>query len=1031
MLKRGQISLFIILGIVLLGLFGLIYYIFPHSNSVDPQKTYTDIIRSTQIREYANLCLDKAAKEGLFLVGMQGGRIYANQANGTNPVFGVSNYGVYVLPFETNGTWYMVPISLWDRMTSKQPFFSEPIDNPDYPYIDLTDPGNRRNTSLLMDPSPLMPSPCPAGLECPFFLTPFGFTQGYPTTFGSYGTLMQLCDRFTGANMKASLAVPDSCETYNSYDGINSMPYSTQQFLEKYIKNQTEECLNLSSSLENLFPGYAVKVESPVVSVTIGDDDVSTYLTLPLVINISGNPVVKQLYFYNKKNVRLKLIHELATRIIRNNSMSIFFVPEDDYINLNDCRNLSANTQVQCAKDGMSVIRYADVCGLNVNCTDPHGKFADIINITDTKSDIDGKPYSFLFGVENRRPALDFIHETGDQNLNTLGDTYDIIVFQGDVINFTPFGYDPDKDAYNFVEGNVNYQCTNISNGKTRKCMAYNYKYSGWKADYEQEFNYSTVGGVEKTVGVWLTENHNPHDYQRLDSPTDYSFDPDNPDTGTNPEIIYRFLNGMGLAPDKKYTCLYDISTRGCNTIVNQWESSSEFSTPGAEGYKRIANYKTNRTDVGPHIVNITVRDNEGFLDYQEIRILVYKVKGPGDPGLPGNFLSPMIKNNYASIEDPYTLWINDPPAQIAPDVTSNTKFQWIDLVEGNPFPLPSSQTTLGAMPQAMIMLPNTYDGSYDITNPSASQYRFSVTDNGNSANPHRHILNLTTTSPKHEPTWDLYVYDCLPYRSLLDVAPYPYNKFAADPKTNPGIADYATNHVCCWGDTTAPASPTGTKWGTIKPPNVPCYIYPVDTCGPPGLISSQTPTGAIPPANFTLVDAGSVLTKQPVYPTCIGTCTEANAIYARTFTQYCGNRGNVCSGTVIDNWQEILNCNTINWAQGEDESCTGIFQNDGDYGTCINDVRNGVPISVQGGIPTACFNYGPGSSWEQLYEGGTGICNDNYKCTDTTYNDGGTTQICQAQCDGNGGCTQPANCQSCPSGCNANSNSVVSDSCA
>jgi|GEM_PF-5325390 len=1013
MLKKGQISLFIILGLVLLIIVVTISYLFPKSQAgAETEKTYNDIIRAAPVKQYVNLCLDRSVKDGLRLAGLQGGIMYNFQVPGAPKPYAppLMDYGLLSLPFKAEETWYTVPMLLY---TTSQASLSCPLLRGNYPYVDLKHSATptARNISLTSNPEVFVPasltglgdSPCTANdYQYLNYENPFGFSGGQGW-FGSYKPLIPLCDK-KGINYPNFTALPNSCESYSS--GQVQFPRSTQQYLERYIQNHTYECLNLS-----LFSGYNITLGIPVVNLTIGDNDVSVHLNLPVTVNISDNPVTTSLYFYNRKDVRLKLIHELAMKIIQNNTMNIFFIPELDASSLDDCRRINGSNY--CLRDGMQVTRYANVCYNNAApdpvCT-PHGKYADIINITDTKSDIDGHPYSFIFGVENRRPALEFIHDftkVGDQIPNTLGDTYDLVVFQGDMINITPYAFDPDHDLYSYPG---NPECKYLqSTGKTKDCMNTIYHYSGWKADYEQEFYYDPLSG--NITGLWLTEDYVPAD---VGDPQKYvqlpmQFDPDNPDTATNPNIIYRFLKNMGLAADMDFTCLYNppyyLEPRACTLTNrnNKWETSSEYSTVTEEGYQRIANYLANRTDVGPHLVNVSVWDEEGLVDYQTIRLLVYKVKGPGYPGLPSAPLSPVIKNNYASIEDPYTLKLENPPPYT--DLTADTTFTWVDKTEGAPFPL------TGESPDALLKLPETYQ-NYNITRPF-SQYMFSVIPTSPA---HKHVVNLTIENPSHSPSWDLYVYECLPYH--VSVAPYPYNQFAADAAGyNTGVADYATDHSCCRGSGTYPPTPDDPIWGTIRSSGA-CYTYSADTCGPPLPIAAYD----IPPANLALVDAGSVLAKHsPVYPTCIGSCSEKNAVYSRIYSQSCGNRGNACSGTVVtDKWFIKLNCNSKSGT--EDESCTGVFDKKSDYNTCLADVRDGTRISVT--IPDSCINYESGHSWEKDVLGtGNGICNKRWKCTDNSYGDGNSTSTerCQAQCDGNGACTKAANCQYCSKGCKVN----------
>lgn len=75
MKKRGLISYFMILGIVLLILVGLIYYIY----SYQTEARYSDVEHVRQIIEFASLsCMELTGKEALDLISKQG-RVYPTE----------------------------------------------------------------------------------------------------------------------------------------------------------------------------------------------------------------------------------------------------------------------------------------------------------------------------------------------------------------------------------------------------------------------------------------------------------------------------------------------------------------------------------------------------------------------------------------------------------------------------------------------------------------------------------------------------------------------------------------------------------------------------------------------------------------------------------------------------------------------------------------------------------------------------------------------------------------------------------------
>src|SRR3989338_9782651 len=75
MQKRGQLTVFLILGVLILGLvFALSYFISSSSSaSVETSLVQLDALTNKPLQEFMESCLDKSAREGLVLLGAQGG----------------------------------------------------------------------------------------------------------------------------------------------------------------------------------------------------------------------------------------------------------------------------------------------------------------------------------------------------------------------------------------------------------------------------------------------------------------------------------------------------------------------------------------------------------------------------------------------------------------------------------------------------------------------------------------------------------------------------------------------------------------------------------------------------------------------------------------------------------------------------------------------------------------------------------------------------------------------------------------------
>ncbi len=82
-MKSGQITIFFLLGIVLLIVFGFLFYASKNLGNEDlkddADKIYNDFMKTKSLSKYVDGCLEVSAKTGLKLAAIQGGVIYDNQ----------------------------------------------------------------------------------------------------------------------------------------------------------------------------------------------------------------------------------------------------------------------------------------------------------------------------------------------------------------------------------------------------------------------------------------------------------------------------------------------------------------------------------------------------------------------------------------------------------------------------------------------------------------------------------------------------------------------------------------------------------------------------------------------------------------------------------------------------------------------------------------------------------------------------------------------------------------------------------------
>lgn len=74
--KRGQITIFIILGIFIIGILGIIFYLYNSKTTDDTNiSPEFDFSRTETIKKYIEGCIEKAGNDAINLVGKQGGEI--------------------------------------------------------------------------------------------------------------------------------------------------------------------------------------------------------------------------------------------------------------------------------------------------------------------------------------------------------------------------------------------------------------------------------------------------------------------------------------------------------------------------------------------------------------------------------------------------------------------------------------------------------------------------------------------------------------------------------------------------------------------------------------------------------------------------------------------------------------------------------------------------------------------------------------------------------------------------------------------
>ena len=440
-LKKGksQVTLMVIVGFVVLIVFMLFLFSVNTLNSLkvrsEAKKALTNFIETSTIQQYTLSCIDTVLNDGLEKITLQGGNIYDYQCpaglcgvNTSDFIQGkdfleinISNLNIDNNLYEDNTT--LINVS-YGMLISK----------------------NDDTSEIYISSSNSLAPTYPILFKVLNEISGFGdYVAGYfvPMLEGLYGEihLPFLCENY------------EDCK-YDSQIFASFTNKSMQKQLEEYLEINVKDCVNFSY-FEQLTP-YNITEGEVDANINFGVDKVSVVLDFPLQIDVQGKePVTKILTFNKDKNYRLTKVYRLIHTMLKYDSFDLFFDPLS-YKNVYNGGSIDFNCKMldrsRCYDNQISVYKfsyYTDAAGT---------RHDDLIVVVDNASKILGKPLIFPYFIENRRPALDYIHEYPSPEL-------DIVVFENQTINLNPQAYDPDNDTIQ------------------------KYEYSGWREDFYTVFN--------------------------------------------------------------------------------------------------------------------------------------------------------------------------------------------------------------------------------------------------------------------------------------------------------------------------------------------------------------------------------------------------------------------------------------------------------------------------------------------------------------------------------------------------------------
>jgi len=277
--KRGQVTIYIILGIIIL--FSAIIFFYFRNTSEKEIGIQESIIsqripkEARPITNYVTTQLDDATKKGLFLIGRQGGYIYASQ--GVPNIHDPTEQGKDFISYDENQDIHNVSYLI---LKQENDFFNYYFHEPKY---------------------------------YPWYFYPYSH---YPTSTDK---------GFFGGYFGVTNLLP--------LESNDTVTISIQSELDDFITNYLKEKINLTIFEKQ---GFEIndKKDQMNISVIIGKNDVIVLLDYPIGIrkNTFGEAINVSL-FYSNPQVRLRKIYDLAKDIINKDSTDVLFnidAPEND-----------------------------------------------------------------------------------------------------------------------------------------------------------------------------------------------------------------------------------------------------------------------------------------------------------------------------------------------------------------------------------------------------------------------------------------------------------------------------------------------------------------------------------------------------------------------------------------------------------------------------------------------------------------------------------------------------------------------------
>ncbi|HME87008.1 MAG TPA: hypothetical protein VKE88_01200, partial [Candidatus Nanoarchaeia archaeon] len=267
--KRAQLTPFIIVGIVIITIFGFVFFatgqVQQAQSEQQAEKIASEIVQTTPLRFYVNLCTEKALRSAVDILGKQGGKVFPSQ-NGS-----IMKRNEKAFLYKEADTTYFV------------------------------------GYGILNNNVPLPQYPCKLGFTnydlppayCEYISTNTKFNRldlGMPN-------LPELCkDARSGCSI--------------SEQGFNPQ-FSVQAELEGYVSAYVKDCVDFESII-GINQTYDVTEGDVFTNISMSDKSISANVNFPLVIAVQGTqPVIQFISFESTTQTRFKLLYGLVKSALK------------------------------------------------------------------------------------------------------------------------------------------------------------------------------------------------------------------------------------------------------------------------------------------------------------------------------------------------------------------------------------------------------------------------------------------------------------------------------------------------------------------------------------------------------------------------------------------------------------------------------------------------------------------------------------------------------------------------------------------